>query len=169
MQIKKRILNFLCCTSACAGDHLGKGSTRHNCWIGGKLQIFFFDVGETGWRVAGGATDGTNVWFRSHICISLCPDGVPVHHKCTGASSPHLHICNLGARVVWTGRHCPHSLLSSTGHFERFSALGCILGCKQVADPDSVPIKLASCPPHPIFFSTTHASVERISNILLHL
>ena len=55
----------------------------------------------------------------------------------------------------------------------RFSALGCILGSKQLADPDSVPIKLASCPPHPIF--KLHAqpmlqkTVARVSNLSLLL
>ena len=61
MQIKRRILSFLCWTATCAGDHLGKGSMRHNCRIGGKLQTLFFDVGETSLLPAGGATDGTNV------------------------------------------------------------------------------------------------------------
>ena len=106
MQIKRRILNFLCC-KACAGDHLGS-SMRHNWWMAGKLQTFFFDVGETG--LAGGATDGTNVWFRREICISFCADEVLVRYKCTG-SPPHLHICNLGARAVWTWHYCPHSVI----------------------------------------------------------
>ena len=55
MQIKRRILNFLCC-KACAGDHLGS-SMRHNCWMAGKLQTFSLMLE----KLAGGATDGTNV------------------------------------------------------------------------------------------------------------
>ena len=56
MQCKRRILNFLFCKQASAGNHLGS-SMRHNCWMAGKLQTFSLMLE----KLAGGATDGTNV------------------------------------------------------------------------------------------------------------
>ena len=51
------IYNFLFCHwQASAGYHLGS-SMRHNYWMAGKLQTFSLTLE----KLAGGATDGTNV------------------------------------------------------------------------------------------------------------